>query len=320
MADDYLIGVDGGQTSTKCVLVTTTGRILGHGRGRGLVHLAAEGARAQYAHALHEAFTAMWHSAGRAPQPVVGIGLGLTGVEAGTPESALVHNIVHEVIAAHHVVVHHVVVHSDAYAALIGAHRGRPGIIAISGTGSHILGLNAHGEVARAGGWGWLLGDEGSAMWIGKAGLNAALRALDGLDRPTALQALLCRHFGIAALHEVKRLVYAPDFGAKGFAGLAPLIAHAAEQGDATAADIIARAGSDLATQVTAVQRRLRLPPDAPVAPVGGAYEHVQGLREHFVSALCRLNPQAKVVMPELPPTLGAVLMVAKACGLSPGL
>lgn len=315
MADDYLIGVDGGQTSTKCVLVTTTGRILGHGRGRGLVHLAAEGARAQYAHALREAFAAMWHSAGRAPQPVVGIGLGLTGVEANTPESVLVHDIVHEVIAAHHVVVH-----SDAYAALIGAHRGRPGIVAISGTGSHVLGLNAHGEMARAGGWGWLLGDEGSAMWIGKAGLNAALRALDGLNKPTWLQALLCQHFGIAALHEVKRLVYAPDFGAKGFAGLAPLIAHAAEQGDAAAADIIARAGSDLATQVAAVQQRLRLPPDAPIAPVGGAYEHVRGLQEQFVSAMRKLNPQARVVTPELPPTLGAVLMVAKTCGLSPDL
>lgn len=303
-------GVDGGQTSTKCALVTADGRVLGYGTGGGLVHLAAADARQRCAEALRQAFAAAWHSAGLAPRPVAAVGLGLTGVEAGTPEAAQARAIVAEVVAADVVEVH-----SDAYAALIGAHGGQAGIIAISGTGSHILGMDQAGRMARAGGWGWLLGDEGSAMWIGRSGLAAALRAADGVDRPTALEAAMRAHFGIHALRDVKRLVYDPHFGAKEFAGLARLVSQAAAQGDAVASGIIAQAAHDLAAQVMAVHRRLSLPPDAPIAPVGGAYEHVHGLREGFTAALRSASSRASVVAPALPPVLGAALIALRACG-----
>ena len=312
MKDDQRLcfGVDGGQTSTKCALVTADGRVLGYGTGGGLVHLAAEGARERHADALRQAFAAAWSSAGLAPRPVAAVGLGLTGVEAGTPEAAQARAIVVEVITADVVEVH-----SDAYAALIGAHDGQAGIIAISGTGSHVLGMDHAGRIERAGGWGWLLGDEGSAMWIGRSGLAAALRAADGVDPPTALEVAMRAHFALHALRDVKRLVYDSRFGAKGFAGLAPLVSQAAAQGDAVARGIITQAAHDLAAQVMAVHRRLSLPPDAPIAPVGGAYEHVHGLREGFIAALRSANPRANVVAPKLPPVLGAALIALRACG-----
>jgi N-acetylglucosamine kinase len=205
-------------------------------------------------------------------------------------------------------------VHGDAYTALTGAHGGRPGIIAISGTGSHIMGMNASGDVARAGGWGWLLGDEGSALWLGKSGLAAALRAFDGVGEPTFLEALMREHFQIVTFREVKRLVYDSGFGAKGFAALAALVSSAAMQGDAVALKLISQAARDLAAQVMAVQQRLALPADVPVAPLGGAYEHVHGLREGFVAALREVNPRATVVAPQLPPVLGAALIALRAC------
>lgn len=312
MADELVFGVDGGQTSTKCALVTVDGHVLGYGSGGGLVHMAAQGARERHVAALREAFAAAWVDAGLPPQPVAAVGLGLTGVEGGTAESEKVCAIVSEVIETRRVEAH-----SDAYAALIGAHGDRPGIIAISGTGSHIMGMSASGEVARAGGWGWLVGDEGSALWLGKHGLAAALRAFDGVGEPTQLQALMRDHFQIASFREVKRIVYDSGFGAKGFAGLAPLVSNAAEQGDVVALKLITQAARDLAAQVMTVQRRLNLPDDAPIAPVGGAYEHVHGLREGFVAALRAVNPQANVVAPQLPPVLGAALIALRACGYS---
>ncbi|GIV83501.1 MAG: N-acetylmuramic acid/N-acetylglucosamine kinase [Candidatus Roseilinea sp.] len=310
MAYDVVIGIDGGQTSTKCALVACDGRVLAYGQGGGLVHLAAAGARERHASALREAFASAWANAGLEPQPVAAIGLGLTGIEDGSPEAALARQIVSELIEARTIAVH-----SDAYAALIGAHGNRPGIIAISGTGSHILGRNAAGELARAGGWGWLLGDEGSALWIGRSGLMAALHAYDGVGEPTMLEGLMREHFQVQALGDVKRRVYDSSFGAKGFAALAPLVSQAAAQGDAIAQSIVTQAARDLATQVMAVQRRLALPPDAPVAPVGGAYAHVHGLRAKFTAALCEINPQANVVDPLLSPVLGAALIALQACG-----
>jgi N-acetylglucosamine kinase len=309
-SQQFVFGVDGGQTSTKCALVNMEGRVLGYGAGGGLVHLAAEGARERHVAALREAFASAWAAAKLSPQPVVAVGLGLTGVEGGTAEAETVRAIVAEVIEAQHVAVY-----SDAYAALVGAHGGQPGIIAISGTGSHIMGLNAAGEVARAGGWGWLLGDEGSALWLGKYGLAAALRADDGVSQATALEALMRDHFKITSFREVKRIVYGSDFGAKGFASLAPLVSSAAQQGDAVALSLITQAARDLAAQVLAVQRRLALPDDAPVAPVGGAYEHVHGMHEGFNAALREINPAAHVVAPQHPPVVGAALIALRACG-----
>lgn len=306
----YVFGVDGGQTSTKCALVSTDGRVVAYGSGGGLIHLAAEGADERFVSATRDAIASAFSAAGVAPGSVAAIGLGLTGVEDGSPEAARVAELMPRVIDAGRVEIH-----NDAYTALLGAHGGRPGIIAIAGTGSHIMGLNASERVARAGGWGWLLGDEGSALWIGRGGLKAALLAEDGVGEPTLLQALMREHFGIAALSEVKRLVYASTFGARGFAALAPVVSRAAADGDAQAQAIIARAGEDLAAQVLAVGRRLGLPPDTPVAPVGGAYEHVLGLREAFEAALRRHNAQARVTAPEYPPVLGAALVALRLCG-----
>lgn len=313
MASDLVIGVDGGQTSTKCALVTCNGRVLAYGRGSGLIHLAAAGGRERHASVLRETLASAWANAGIEPRPIAAIGLGLTGVEDDSPEAALARQIVGELIEARAIAVH-----SDAYAALIGAHGGRPGIIAISGTGSHILGMNADGELARAGGWGWLLGDEGSALWIGRSGLMAALHAHDGTGEPTMLEGMMREHFQVKALNDVKRRVYDSGFGAKGFAALAPLVSQAAAQGDSVAQSIVAQAARDLATQAMAVQRRLALPPDAPIAPVGGAYEHVRGLRAGFAAALREANPQANIVDPQLPPVLGAALIALRACGCQP--
>lgn len=304
------MGVDGGQTSTKCALVTCDGRVLAYGRSHGVVHLAAANGRAQLTSALREAFASAWANAGLAPQPLAAIGLGLSGVESNTEEAALACEIAAELIEACTIEAH-----NDAYAALVGAHSGRPGIIAISGTGSHILGMSAAGELASAGGWGWLLGDEGSAFWIGQRGLMAALRAFDGTGDQTLLLGMMLAYFAAQTPDDVKRRVYAPDFGARGFAALAAPVSQAAAQDDAIAQGIIAQAGRDLATQVMAVQRRLGLPPNAPVAPVGGAYEHVHGLRAGFIAALREANPQANVVEPRWPPVLGAALIALRACG-----
>ncbi len=302
------MGVDGGQTSTKCVLATTAGQVLGRGEGGPLVHLAAEGGRERFEHALREACANAWRAAQLTPQPIAAIGLGLTGVEADTPEARLVYARVPAILDAQRIDVQ-----NDAYAALMGAHLGAPGVVVISGTGSIALGIDARGRQARAGGWGWLVGDEGSALAIGRSGLLAAFYAFDGVGPETALERAFVNHWSVPSMVDVKRLVYAPKFGQRGFAGLAPLVGQAADQGDAVAAQIVREAGAALARQVAAVVRRLDLAP-AEVATAGGAFDHVRGLRRSFETAMQALPMPVRVVDPRLPPVLGAVIMALKRC------
>ena len=300
----FVLGVDGGQTSTKCALVSLNGRVIGHGTGMGIVHFSAEGALDLFERSLRKCVASAFDAAGMAPQPLAAITLGLTGVERGTPEAHLAEQLARDVMHAQHIEVC-----SDADAALFGAHAGRPGIIVISGTGSHVRGMNASGEVASAGGWGWLLGDEGSAMWIGREGLMAALRDNDGSGDHTALTQAMRDHLGLNKLRDdAKRIVYQNDFGAKGFASLAQVVSQAANAGDALAIEIIERGAALLTSQTRAVQARLNLPDDAPIAPTGGAFEHVHGLREAFVVAV---SP-APVVQPKHSTAVGAALMARK--------
>lgn len=307
MNDGFVIGVDGGQTSTKCVLAGLDGCVMAQGAGPGMVHLAAKNGAAVFREALQTSLDEAWHFAGLSPRPPRAIVMGLTGVETDTPEATQATQIAQALTGA---VVARAV--SDADTALFGAHAGQSGIIAIAGTGAHIRGMNAQGKFTSAGGWGWLLGDEGSAMWLGRAGLIAALHAEDGVAPATILVDLYRDHFGLLQFRDaVKRMVYAPEFGAKDFARLAMQVSVAAKAGDAVALGLVRQAGTDLARQVRAVQTRLTLTAAVPIAPLGGAFDHVHGLHEAFVLALGDGN----VVAAQHSPAVGAALMAAQLAG-----
>lgn len=303
-----VIGIDGGQTSTKSVLTDVSGQVLGHGSGGGLRHMSADGSHAQFVQAIGDAVRSAFADAGLTEQPLAGIGLGLTGVESpDSPEAAAVRTLVPQAVNAGVIALH-----SDAYAALIGAHEGRPGVIVISGTGSHILGVGHRGELARAGGWGWLIGDEGGAMWLGRSAVAAAVRYRDGLGEKTTLLERILVHYAISDIHQIKTIMYATSFGARGFALLSAVVSDAARDGDAVATQLIAQAAHDLAAQVRAVCSRLTLPDPAPLAPIGGTFTHVHGLQAAFEAALSGMQPRMLVQAPLHEPTVGAALMARR--------
>ncbi len=307
LSEALVVGVDGGQTSTRCAMATRRGQVLGYGNGGPLIHLAAEGGRARFVESIGAALADTWRSAGLRPRSVMAAGLGLTGVERGSEEATIATGLLAGLLNACRVDVQ-----SDAAIALLGAHEGQPGVVVISGTGTIALGMDRHGRLARAGGWGWLLGDEGSACAIGRSGLIAALAAYDGTGSSTVLKDTFLRHFGLADARDIKRAVYAPDFGARGFASLAPIVAECAAQGDEVARRIVRQAGKALAQEVAAVVQRLDFGGQrVSVALVGGAFGIV-GLRSAFVAALRAQGAALSIVKPRLPPVLGAVIMALK--------
>ena len=211
---------------------------------------------------------------------------------------------------------------NDMIGSWAGALGGADGISVIAGTGSM-----AYGEFskrsARAGGWGELIGDEGSAYWIAREGMNLFSRMSDGRAPRGALHALVRERMRIDADLDLCARIYGEAANTRGaFAQFARLVHEAAQSGDPHAREIFTRAGQQLAETVLAVRRSLAVPQSivVPVSYSGGAFAGARELVEAFTSALTALPAPFECRAPLYPPVVGAALHAARLAGepLSP--
>lgn len=149
-----------------------------------------------------------------------------------------------------------VAVKGDAEPIVAAASRDHTGIALISGTGSLAWGRNVSGEVARTGGWGYLLGDEGSAYAVARAALTAAVKAADGRGAATVLLDQILRELKAADTAELVERIYGPEMTRERLAGLASVV-FASATSDPIARAIIETAAADLAEMVDTLRRRL---------------------------------------------------------------
>ncbi|MHB9301873.1 BadF/BadG/BcrA/BcrD ATPase family protein [Thermofilum pendens] len=206
-------------------------------------------------------------------------------------------------VAARRVYVRH-----DAEVALVGATLGEPGVIVIAGTGSVAGARNRRGDYARCGGWGYLLGDEGSAYWIAREALRAVLWAFDGRGPPTELTGAVLGALGLSSPEDLVPKVYAEGVGVRELARLAPLVTEAARRGDAVARRIVEEAAYHLALHVVTLVRRLGMEEPVKVALVGGVFRAgevvTEPLRRHLEKHF-----KVELVEPKFPPAVGALLL-----------
>jgi glucosamine kinase len=205
----------------------------------------------------------------------------------------------------------------DEEIALDAAFAGGPGILVIAGTGANAIGRSASGEIFGAGGWGPVLGDEGSGYWIGLEALRAALRAQDtiGIDgAATCLLREIERHWGLGSLAELVALGnLRTSTGAPDFAELAPLVAGCAEEGDTLAAGILERGGEELAELVALVHRKMcGRDAGCDAAPVGVRFtgsvlSRIARVRETMVARLAISIPGGRVGESAVDPLDGAL-------------
>ncbi|HKV44339.1 MAG TPA: BadF/BadG/BcrA/BcrD ATPase family protein, partial [bacterium] len=180
---EYFLGVDGGATSTTCAVCDRDGRILGIGHGGPSNHILAPGGEARARAAIESALGSALTGTGAGPLAFDAAQFGMTGITRDSEPARVFGRVVSPLLTAR--ITH---VDSDATVALAGALACGPGVVVIAGTGSVALGRDPSGREARAGGWGYLFGDEGSGFAIGLGGIRAALRARDGTGAPTALE------------------------------------------------------------------------------------------------------------------------------------
>ncbi len=210
-----------------------------------------------------------------------------------------------------------VVVANDALIALVAGARDAPGIVIIAGTGSIAYGRNQNGEAARAGGWGHMIGDEGSGYWIGREALAAVMRAADGRGPATALSADVLAYFGVADVSRLPRIVYDHDQPRTSVAALGPLVQQAAARGDAVASRVLERAADELVLAATSVATRLAMRGDAfTIYLAGGVFPVVPWLAEELPRRLVEVAPRCQVQLLDEEPAVGAVwLALAEARG-----
>jgi N-acetylglucosamine kinase-like BadF-type ATPase len=191
------------------------------------------------------------------------------------------------------------------------------GISVIAGTGSMAYGEYA-GRTARAGGWGELIGDEGSAYWIAREGMNLFSRMSDGRAPRGALYELVRARFGIAVDLDLCAQVYGEGASARSaFAGFAPLVHEAALAGDTHAAEIFRRGADELVQCVRAVRRSLQVPDEValPVSNTGGVFQNGGLMLEAFRAALTHAHPPFAYREPQYQPDIGAALYAARLAG-----
>jgi glucosamine kinase len=201
-----------------------------------------------------------------------------------------------------------ILVCGDEATALDAGFPGQAGVLVIGGTGSNILGRTSYGETFNVGGWGPVLGDEGSGYWIGLEALKAACRAHD-FQRPTMILERVMRFWSAPTIGDVVNIATgtpAPDFSQ-----LAPLVVECAEAGDTVALEILELGGRILGECATHAVRRLRaLEPDAPVpsvAYVGGILKSVRFVRESMIETIHQSLPMVKVLPEAVDPVIGAL-------------
>jgi N-acetylglucosamine kinase-like BadF-type ATPase len=309
----YFLGVDGGQSSTTAVIGDETGRVIGVGHGGPCNHVRAPEGRAKFVAAVESSVNAACAQAGFDPSDVrfTGACLGFSGGPADKE------SILREMFGSHRMIVT-----DDAQIALAGATGGEPGVVVISGTGSIAWGRNREGRIARAGGWGYLFGDEGGAFWIARQAFRAALRWEEGWGVPTSLRAMLLDHTHTRGMNDLLHRCYTPEFPRPRVAALSILVNHAAEAGDPSALQILDDAGRELALLALAVRGQLFASGEpARITYSGGVFHSrivLARFREWLASeAGVRISPP---VYPLHGPAMGALLEAYRTWGLGDAL
>ena len=187
------------------------------------------------------------------------------------------------------------------------------GLAIICGTGSIAFTLDRNGKDGRAGGWGYLLGDEGSAWLVALSGLRAACRAADGAGPKTKLLDAFLAKLGTTDPRDFIPAVYRGVWDRAAIAGLAPLVVECAEAGDDVAHRLVVNQVTELArTAFTAVESNGLPKLGLPVAVAGGLIVRSAFYRGLFVEALRGFGVHPGIVAPVSDPALGAVTLARK--------
>jgi N-acetylglucosamine kinase-like BadF-type ATPase len=306
---NWFLGIDGGGTRTRAVIVDAEGAVLGLGHaGSANYHTVGITQATQAVAEAVGAARAAAHVSGLA----AGAFLGLTGVKTAADHLAFREPLAQlrlvrtpECLGLDH----------DLRIALAGGRGVEPGLVVVAGTGAAAYGRDALGATAQAGGWGWLLDDQGGGTWLGLQGLRALVEAEDGRGAHTKLEPALFAELGVTSVREAMVWAMRPDTARFQLAALAPVVLQVAADGDAVARALVAEGARQLGRAAKALVAVLDFAEGpVPVVPAGGLLGnpfYLGALRESLATAV----PRAELVPDPAPPIAGAARLAAAQAG-----
>ncbi|WP_251548867.1 BadF/BadG/BcrA/BcrD ATPase family protein [Neobacillus muris] len=299
----YVLGIDGGGTKTKGVLADQYGKVyasetVGPTNQNGVeIHLVEK--------ELSRLFASLKLQNSKAFSMLDTVFAGMSGVDR--PEARAVMKSIMEKFVPANV---KIIIDNDAVNALYAGTLGVPGIVQIAGTGSITFGINANGERQRAGGWGYLIDDEGSGYDIGRAALNAVFKAYDGRGPKTTLTNMLLKHFQVQEVPELIHFIYEPGKSRTAIAPLSQYVSAAADQNDDAAKQIIQQAAGKLAQAIGSLRISLFKDETQPVQVVmaGGVFNREDLFVPFIQSRLQEQSINVQLVKPVMEPAGGAII------------
>ncbi len=302
----YVIGLDGGGTKTAAELCDAQGRVLATTSG-GPSNFQVIGTE-QAARTIVDLVETCCHSVGCPIGNIGSVLAGLTGAGRAYDQERMAAAVRAEA-RRRGLRIRRVAVESDARIALEGAFSGGPGIIVIAGTGSIVFGKDRRGRVVRSGGWGRIIGDEGSGYTLGIELFRAVAAELDGRGRRSMLRTMLARAAGLRTQQDIIRAIYKEGFDV---ASVAPLVTKAAAKKDTVAREILSRTATSLVDVIQPVAAALGKRSKVPLVFVGSVLSSKNVFSAAVRRALRRTCPQVKVLPPDAPPVHGASLMALR--------
>jgi len=300
-----LIGIDGGGFGTRAVSVDAAGNVLAfqNGPASNIQHISQE----KFAEIIRFILQNLHDAAGTDSVSVQYLTAGFAGV-GFKYESEIALSVFHRLGYENKCTIM-----SDMEIALEGAFPDEPGIVLNSGTGSIAIGRSSSGNIERCGGWGYLLGDEGSGYWIGRSAISTALHSFDTIALDTQLTEIICERFEIDSMPEIIPKVYSGVINRTDIASLAPAVIDAAIAGDIIAWLICNEAAQKLALLVRTVMKKLNIGKPVKLCLTGSVLKR----KELFLPLIMdELDGDITFAEPEFPPVIGAVILAMRKCGL----
>ncbi len=290
----HVVGIDAGGTKTVGLLADASGQVLAKARGGGAnLHVQGELGAEKVLYDVLETL--------EPPGPIDAICLGMAGADRSADKKVVL-GVLRRLGLRRAVRVE-----NDAFIALVAGAPERTGIVVVAGTGSVAYGTDAAGGSARSGGWGYLLGDEGSAYWLGHAAVRRGIRAADGRGPATTLGERVSRKLGLEVPAGLVEWFYDQERFRHRVAELASLVEEAAVEGDEAAEELLDQAALHLARAARAVARQLSFDGAFPLVLAGGAFKACPSL---YARVEDRLElPSARVVRLDVEPARGAVVL-----------
>lgn len=307
---DLFLGIDGGQSSTAAAIGDSSGRVLAVGRGGPCNHVKGPAGVTKFTGAISESLDDACRQAGLDSGQVAFAGV--CGGFSGGPDDK--ESLLRDLLRARAIAIT-----TDALIALAGATAGQPGIITIAGTGSIAYGRSHEGRSARAGGWGYVFGDEGGAFDITRQAIRAIVRHEEGWGPPSQLRDALLAETGASDANDLLHRFYTEEYPRPRIAAYARIVDTVAVNGDSVARNILLNAAQQLAGITSAVHGQLFQPGEpCQVAYIGGAFQS-DLLLERF-RMLVELEDGSELIRPKYSPAIGALLEAYGQAGLSVAL